>query len=188
VLASRSLLLAAALLPGAALASANFPTVVRSEAGLRCTPACVLCHATNAGGTNTVTKPFGQALQAQGAQEKDSAALRQALAQVRDEGVDSDGDGSGDFLELTQLRSPNVAGEPDGGAADPLEVTSPSCISGGGGTDGGTAADGGTPPPPPPEEELLPEPFYGCSSGSGGLAVTGVLLLALGEAVRRRRR
>jgi hypothetical protein len=91
-----------------ALASGNYPGAVADELGMPCTPACTLCHATNAGGAGTVTQDFGMAMVERGLQGGGQVDLLQAaLDIVRADGLDSDGDGMTDVDALAAGNDPN---------------------------------------------------------------------------------
>jgi hypothetical protein len=93
---------------GLAAASGNYPATVQAEAGIPCAPTCTICHATNAGGSGTVTQPFGEAMMARGLTGGGNAdALVTALAQLETDAVDSDGDGSPDVDALRAGQDPN---------------------------------------------------------------------------------
>jgi hypothetical protein len=124
----------------AAWATGNFPPVVRSQLELSTAPSCTLCHQ----GTpqvGSVTTPFGKAMRARGLVFYDEEALKNALAALRRDNVDSDGDGTPDIEELQAGRDPNRAD-----AAT---------------TDGG----------PAPVVEGPPELTYGCGVAPGGLSL-----------------
>jgi hypothetical protein len=91
----------------AALATANFPSAIESELGAACRVPCTVCHATNAGGSGTVTRAFGIAMKDRGLVGSDTAALADALAQMDADGVDSDGDGVLDTQALADGLDPN---------------------------------------------------------------------------------
>lgn len=98
--------LAALVTPPLALATPNFPDVVKREVGLAEAPACTLCH----DGTpmvGTATTPFATSLRDRGLVFYDEAKLTEAIAQLRTEAVDSDGDGQGDLDELLAGGDPN---------------------------------------------------------------------------------
>jgi hypothetical protein len=110
------------ILSAGALASPEFPGTIRDHVGASRAPACIICHATAAGGSGTVTKDFGLAMMDAGLQAGDTAALTAALDQFQADGVDTDGDGTIDFDELAAGTDPNIAdgnGGGGGGGGDP---------------------------------------------------------------------
>lgn len=103
----RNLLLVSALLSStSALASSIFPGAIATHvSGPR--PSCTVCHATNAGGSGTVTQATGIALKAEGLVSSDTDALNAALDALETAGTDSDGGGEGDVAELRAGTDPN---------------------------------------------------------------------------------
>ena len=95
------------------LASPTFPVTVQNHLSLPEAPECTLCHATEAGGLGTVTRPFGVTLRARGAQAGDTASVVTALNAMAAEGTDSDGDGTGDIDELLAGTNPNGGEGPE---------------------------------------------------------------------------
>lgn len=94
----------------AAVASTTYPSAVRSHLTAERIPSCTACHETSAGGAGTVTKPFGEAMMAEGlVGGSDEAALTAALDALEAAGTDSDGDGTGDIDELRAGTDPNAA-------------------------------------------------------------------------------
>jgi len=114
-----------------ASASPRYPDELRTALSLSKSPACTLCHAgdVDAGPAET---PFAKSMKARGLRGEASDAgidstLSSALAAMRKDGVDSDGDGAQDLDELTWGGNPNVY---DGSPATDLETTSYGCASG----------------------------------------------------------
>lgn len=104
--ARASLSVVALLLPLAAAATPNFPPYMRDSLQLSTSPDCQICHR----GTpklETVTRPFGVALRERGLQPYSTFSLDTALAAMRQDAVDSDGDGVLDVDELTDETNPN---------------------------------------------------------------------------------
>jgi hypothetical protein len=113
------LLAVAALSPAApAAASATFPGALQQKLGLTSLPypplGCQLCHQTDAGGLKTATKPFGRAVQKDGAVAANVPSLTSALDALESAGTDSDRDGVGDIAELKAGTDPNVAESSNG--------------------------------------------------------------------------
>ncbi len=107
------------LLSGVALASPEYPDIVRDTLDMGCTPQCLICHTDNLGGSGTAKRPFVETLAtkvsppvAGNDNEGLAAGLRQlADAEAMGNGEDSDGDGVKDIAELLDLRDPSVPGE-----------------------------------------------------------------------------
>jgi hypothetical protein len=91
-------------------ATPEFPGTIADTLAMPCTPACTLCHETNAGGAGTVTQPFGEAMVARGLIPSDDASLADALAAMEADAVDSDGDGVTDVDALRDGANPNPGG------------------------------------------------------------------------------
>jgi hypothetical protein len=101
------LLLAAFIVPLAARATPNFPEAIARDLQLSAPPACTICHATNAGGSGTVVKPFGKYLVSRGLAPFDESSLAGALGAAAGERHDTDGDGILDVDALKQGLDPN---------------------------------------------------------------------------------
>lgn len=114
------LLLAVVLLgPVAARATPNFPEAISRDLQLSGPPACTICHATNAGGSGTVVKPFGKYLVSRGLAPFDESSLAGSLAAAAGERHDTDGDGILDVDALKQGLDPNGSPSPATGLGDP---------------------------------------------------------------------
>lgn len=98
------------LVLGAAWATSNFPPTLETDHGVPCQPPCTLCH-DGAPGSGTATTAFALAMKDRGLVPNDTASLATALDSLAADGVDSDGDGSGDVDELAVGTDPN--GGPD---------------------------------------------------------------------------
>ncbi|RPH70375.1 MAG: hypothetical protein EHM78_11680 [Myxococcaceae bacterium] len=105
--------------PVAARATPNFPAAMARDLQLSAPPACTVCHATNAGGTGTVVKPFGKYLLSRGLAPFDEGSLAGALAAAGGERHDTDGDGILDVDALKQELDPNGSSAPTTGLEDP---------------------------------------------------------------------
>ncbi len=92
-----------------ARATPSFPVALASSWKLAQTPPCTVCHATSAGGSGTVTTPFGRFLQSRGLHAYDVDALTSALAADRAERADVDHDGVSDYDELRSGTDPNAS-------------------------------------------------------------------------------
>lgn len=93
--------------PEHAFASQEFPGIVQSDWGLAAAPDCIVCHQSDAGGMGTSTKPFSRSLQREGLVELNDGSLHTALAALKSQMVDSDGDGKSDYEELLMGGDPN---------------------------------------------------------------------------------
>jgi hypothetical protein len=104
-------ILALTLALGTAWASPSYPAALQDAAGMACSPSCVVCHATAAGGGGTANQPFTGALVARGLVGGGAdSTLVSALAQLDADGVDTDGDG------VTDLDALAAGADPNGGA------------------------------------------------------------------------
>jgi len=125
---------------GSAWASSAYPDQVLTDVGGDCTPPCTICHATNAGGDGTVTMPLGEALMTRDlVGGSNRASVTDALTELTDDAVDSDGDGILDVDELATGSDPNPGG------IDFCAVLLPTygCLSTVGGPAGGLGAVAG---------------------------------------------
>jgi uncharacterized protein (TIGR03382 family) len=105
-----------ALAAGPAFATGNFPAAIKAELGASKDPGCEVCHrGTPARGT--VNTAFGSAMRERGLAAFNENSLRTALAQVRSDNLDSDGDGTKDIDELIAGTDPSVS--PGGGGNNP---------------------------------------------------------------------
>jgi hypothetical protein len=109
VLASRSAL--------AGLNMPDMPPAIQAAAKMPCTPACTLCHMTEAGGTGTAFKPFVQDLFNVGFNRDSSypeieaaIAALDDLGKQNDPSADGDKDGIPDVQELRDGTDPNSPG------------------------------------------------------------------------------
>ncbi len=125
----------------AAFASPAYPEQLKAELGLSAVPPCSLCHTpTSNGGIGAVTTPFGKSIVARGlrgapASDLDAGesptdagapdpSLVAALAKMRSDGVDSDGDGAEDLDELAWGADPNTY---DGLKSNPTQSVAYGC-------------------------------------------------------------
>ncbi|HLK39630.1 MAG TPA: hypothetical protein VKU41_22900 [Polyangiaceae bacterium] len=111
----------ALLTAGPARASPEFPGVIRDDLGLSYAPACTLCHAgtDSDSGVSPATTPFARAAIERGLKAGDDDSLRAALSAMRNDRVDSAGDGESDIDKLIWGSDPNMADVPKGGAPPP---------------------------------------------------------------------
>lgn len=97
------------LMISGAWASTGYPDEIASYLGVSCTPVCTVCHATNSGGSGTVTQPFGIAMEDRGLTGgSNNTSLTDALDQMTADVVDSDGDGTIDTDDLVGGVDPNT--------------------------------------------------------------------------------
>ena len=109
-----------------ASASPNFPAEVQKEWALPSAPDCIVCHQNDLGGAGTATKPFARSLEREGLVEEDIGSLDTALAALKAQNTDSDGDGISDIDELQMGSDPN-----DGpGAFDQYPIPMTGCAVG----------------------------------------------------------
>jgi hypothetical protein len=93
-----------------ARASPIYPQTIKDHLMTSCDPPlCTICHRDLQGGLGTVTRKFGQNMQALGLVPEDPASLISALDQAKAMNLDSDGDGDTDIDALRACRDPNVA-------------------------------------------------------------------------------
>jgi len=71
-------------------------------------PPCRLCHIQGTTGSGTIQTPFGVSMLAHGL-SSDNGSVCTALAGLVADKVDSDGDGTPDYIELENLNDPNTA-------------------------------------------------------------------------------
>lgn len=145
-------------------------------------PGCQGCHATGEGGAGTVVQPFGLTMIRYGLRGGDNFELLiQTLNAVDMAGVDSDGDGAPDTVEVMDFGDPNDPEVFPEGFEPPADTVDDSMMP---------AADpaGGSPAPPPES---------GCRvSQAGAVPHSGLLLggfrvlafLALAGVIWRRRK
>ncbi len=103
-----------------ASASESYPAAMSSELALANAPGCELCHDAADASASSADTPFSESLEARGLVGADPASLTVALGRMRDDAVDSDGDGARDLDELSWGGDPNHADLPEGGVKDPI--------------------------------------------------------------------
>jgi MYXO-CTERM domain-containing protein len=126
---SRLLAALALTAPALAWATPDFPAAIARDLQLSAPPPCTICHATDAGGSGTVVKPFGKYLVSRGLVPFDEASLARALAAAAGENHDSDGDGISDIEVLRRGLDPNGSAA----GASSLEDPTFGCSTGRGG-------------------------------------------------------
>ena len=95
------------LLGRGALAVPEYPRAITSQLQLDYEPPCSVCHLANNTGVGTVTTPFGYSMRAAGLTGDDRNSVVSALAQLKSDATDSDGDGVSDTDELIAGNDPN---------------------------------------------------------------------------------
>ncbi|MCI0673831.1 MAG: thrombospondin type 3 repeat-containing protein [Myxococcaceae bacterium] len=166
--------LVAVLVSTSALASPEYANVIQEKTGssINSGQICIVCHDTTLGGNGTVNRAFGRELVKRGLTgESNVDGLGELLDELRDQNVDTDGDGTPDFDELSLGRNPNKPGPND--CFPGITV----CSEGGSPDD----TDGGV-------RLQLPPVTFGCSAGAGGGALVGLVLSGATLVVARRRR
>ena len=119
--------------PRYAHATPSFPAAVQSYVGAAAAPHCVVCHTTEAGGTGTVTTPFGVYMTSRGLAAYDVNSLQFALSAAKSEMHDTNGDGIDDFDALAQGLNPNAPSDgPMSTLSPPAYGCSESCAPAGG--------------------------------------------------------
>ena len=100
------------LLLSVAMASPAYPSAIATDLSTPCTPACTVCHQSNAGGNGTATQPFATAMQARGLiGGSNTTGLQTALTAMATDQVDSNGDGVIDTEELAAGVDPNTGAD-----------------------------------------------------------------------------
>ncbi|MEZ4227435.1 MAG: hypothetical protein R3B13_41235 [Polyangiaceae bacterium] len=97
------------LTAGSAQARPEFPQAVQDAADAPCLPQCSLCHRDTSGG-GVADQPFAQSLLSQGDGNGEEGIVA-AMDRMRQQNMDSDGDGTSDIDELSQGKDPNYAGD-----------------------------------------------------------------------------
>ena len=95
------------LAPASARAVPEFPRVIRRDLALDYEPPCSICHLKNNTGVGTANTPFVLALRERGLDGESRTSLSDALTQLDDAKIDSDGDGVSDVDELRAATDPN---------------------------------------------------------------------------------
>ena len=97
------------LLAQPASAEEPFPGAIQEAANIPCQPTCLLCHTDIPGNLANLRQPFGLAVFRSGAQRGKPESMRTVVVTLRDNKVDTDGDGKLDVDELAVGSNPNLA-------------------------------------------------------------------------------
>ncbi len=101
--------LALVAMTGVALARPEFPESLQKATGSPCVPQCSVCHESVNGG-GPADQPFAKSLGDYGGYEG-SDAIQAGIDGLKQDNVDSDGDGVGDVEEFRRGTDPNYAGD-----------------------------------------------------------------------------
>ena len=106
-----SLCIAMAALLGARIAHArrDFPDVIAQQLNAPKAPPCSVCHLGGKTSGATVETPFAWTMRAHGMSGSPSS-VQMAIQGVKNDGVDSDGDGVPDWQEIADGTDPNEPG------------------------------------------------------------------------------
>lgn len=96
-----------------AAASPTYPQLLQKDLGMPCAPPCTICHRNRNGGLYTVDKPFGLTMYAFGLRGQNPQSLKDAVAALKQNHPDSNGDGTSDEQELQDGIDPNTGGKID---------------------------------------------------------------------------
>ena len=100
-------LCAALASPRWARATSGYQGIVQDDWQTAKSPDCTICHQTNLGGEGTASKFFARSLKREGLVERNVGSLHMALAALKGQNTDSDGDGVSDIDELQMGSDPN---------------------------------------------------------------------------------
>jgi hypothetical protein len=114
-----------------AQASPGFPTTLKRELGMRGNPPCSVCHQDGITGLGSPGTPFRDALTERGLVPANDASLALALTRMREDGVDTNGDGKLDVENLADFEDPNGQGPLAESAFDPRYGCGASATGGG---------------------------------------------------------
>lgn len=132
VLASGAAALALVVLaPSSAQAAPEFPKYIKDHLALDYEPPCELCHLEGNAGIGTIRTPFGLSVRSYGPGPDGSQEILAAIDKLAADGIDSDGDGTGDVTELKSHRDPNVRAPGDTPYPNP-DIVNAGCAVGGG--------------------------------------------------------
>ncbi len=105
--------IAAVIAPQPAAAWDGTPKALAARVGAATAPGCDVCHRAEAAPVGAADQPFAKALVARGLDADGAAPIDRAIAKMRADKVDSDGDGAQDLDEVAWGADPNRADVPE---------------------------------------------------------------------------
>src|SRR4051812_493935 len=90
-----------------ARAEPEFPGAIQEAANMPCAPTCLLCHTAIPGTLANLNHQFGQTVLTHGIVPKHPESMHTVVANLRENKVDTDGDGKLDVAELATDSNPN---------------------------------------------------------------------------------
>jgi len=106
---SGAVLLTVALVSAEANATPSFPADLKKAVPLACAPTCLVCHTRPEGGSGTATQPFALSMMVPGGLVKNKPeTVAPAVNKLREQMIDSNGDGTPDIEQLEAGYDPNL--------------------------------------------------------------------------------